>query len=342
MSDAPIFIVGANRSGTTLVRLVLNAHSRIAIPEELTYLDSFLGGVPIEHWRAPGLSPSAYAAFVDACLDAWLPVLPELDREPLRTAVLDGPANFRVPYATVLRAWANYYGKARFGEKTPGNLFYADVLYAMFPEAHFIHVVRDPRAGVASMQRVDFFPQDVVFNALSRRKHMTTGRKILERAVPAEQQMTVRYENLVDNPVNTVRRLCTFLGEAYEPAMLAFHRDADRFMKEEASSSFNAAATRPISSGRIDSWRRHLSHADQAIIETICAADMAEFGYVADSEPLSMRTRLDLWVKRAYWALQSWRNRRLRHYTVKHPMFAGLHRRLRRFAPRPILGRDTS
>lgn len=61
---SPIFIVGANRSGTTLLRLILNAHSRIAIPEEVVYFGSFMAGVPIEKWRSPGLSEEAYSDFV--------------------------------------------------------------------------------------------------------------------------------------------------------------------------------------------------------------------------------------------------------------------------------------
>ena len=60
----PIFVVGANRSGTTLLRLMLNAHSHIAIPDELTYITPYLGGAGIQNWKDPGFSPSRYRSFV--------------------------------------------------------------------------------------------------------------------------------------------------------------------------------------------------------------------------------------------------------------------------------------
>jgi len=324
---APIFIVGANRSGTTLLRLLLNAHPRIAIPEELNYVNSFLANTPIDQWRTPNLAPDRFAAFVDECLSSWASLLPELDLEALRDQILEGPADFRHPYATALRTWAAHHGKPRWGEKTPGNLFYADVLHEMFPEARFILVVRDPRAGVASMHKVDFFPADPVFNALSRHKHMTKGRAILERHVPASQRYVVRYEDLVGTPEQTVRDLCTFLGETYDPSMLAFHRDAEQYMKDTAASSFNTQATRPISTARVEAWRHQLSPDAIAIVETVCRDEMTEFAYVPDGRPLTLRSRIELLLKQGYWAVQNWRNHKIRHYTVKHPIFARTRRR---------------
>ena len=186
-APSPIFIVGANRSGTTLLRLLLNAYSRIAIPDELIYLDSHLGGAPIEQWRDPALSPEEYEAFVDRFLDDNCQPLTELDHAALKAEILAGRPDLRRPYRLALEDWAHHHGKDRWGEKTPGNLFYADVLLDMFPEAQFLYVVRDPRAGVASMQKVSFFPDDIVFNALSRRKHDTEGRALLELA-PADDR----------------------------------------------------------------------------------------------------------------------------------------------------------
>jgi len=337
--DAPIFIVGANRSGTTLLRLILNAHPRIAIPDELIYFTSYLAGVPIEQWRRPGLPPPEYEAFVDRFLDATCPLLDELDPSRLRDDILDGPPTFRRPYRCALAAWARHYDKDRWGEKTPGNLFYADILHEMFPEAQFLYVVRDPRAGVASMQRVSFFPDDVIFNALSRRKHDVQGQALLNRSVPDPQRMTVRYEDLVRAPEVQTRAICQFLDEDFSPQMLCFHQDADDYMKDEAEERYNATATQPITDDRVDAWRVRLAPDQVAVVESICHDVMQQFQYEPTGHALSLATRGEMLVKRAYWALQCWRHRDVRHYTVKYPMFArtrsrlrALRRRIRRWA----------
>lgn len=318
----PIFIVGANRSGTTLLRLILNAHSRIAVPDELIYFDSYLAGIPVERWRNPGLSSEAYEAFVDRFLSKNCRPLDELDRGQLKKEILAGRPDFKRPYRCALEAWARHYGKERWGEKTPGNLFYADVILDMFPEARFLYVVRDPRAGVASMQEVSFFPDDVIFNALSRRKHDTEGRALLERHVPSAQRRTVQYEDLVRDPEASTRSMCHFLDEPFEPQMLRFHEKADRYMKEKAKQSYNAAATRPITDDRIDAWKDQLTLDQVATVEHVCADIMRGFGYAPTGGRPSLATQGRILVKWAYWAWQCWRHRDVRHYTVKYPMFA--------------------
>jgi hypothetical protein len=326
---SPIFIVGANRSGTTLLRLILNAHSHLAIPEEVVYFGSSLAGVPIERWRNPGLSEEAYTSFVMQFLDNVCEPLGEIDREELLEQILVGRPDFRRPYQCVLEAWANRQGKARWGEKTPGNLFYVDIIHDMFPDARFIHLVRDPRAGVSSMLGTDFFPDDVVFNALGRAKFMTEGRDLLDQSVPAAQRFLLRYEDVVEAPESTVRTLCDFLGEAFEPAMMAFHEDAGKYMKREAATDFNAAATRPVTAARRDTWRQKLPASDIAKIQAVCRKPMAEYGYAPEPVSLRLFDRLELWVKRLYWHYQTYRNRHIRHYTVKSIMFARLRGRMR-------------
>jgi hypothetical protein len=325
---APIFVVGANRSGTTLLRLMLNAHSRIAIPEELVYFNSDLAGVPITTWRAPKLSESAYQAFVTGVLDTNPTVLADVDRDALEAELRTGPRDLRRPYAHLLTTWAQAQGKPRWGEKTPGNLFFVDVLLEMFPDAQFVHVVRDPRAGVTSMQGVDFFPDNVCFNALSRAKHHRVAARF-EDLVPADQWTSVRYEDLVSDAESVLRDLCAFLGESFEPAMLRYHRSSATFMKADAASSFNAAATRPVTTAMVDKWRQQLSAPEVGLVETICRAEMERYSYAPTDTPLASRDRVALWVHRTYWILQQWRNRKVREYTVKSPMFARFRSRLR-------------
>jgi hypothetical protein len=307
---------------------MLNAHSRIAVPEEIVYFTSFKAGTPIEEWRAPNLSPSAYRDLVHDVLADNPTVLANLDRDTLEADLLrDGPTDLRRPYAGLLTAWAQAQGKPRWGEKTPGNLFFVDVLLDMFPDAQFIHVVRDPRAGVASMQAVDFFPNNVFFNALSRAKHHRVASHF-EARVSAGHWTTIRYEDLVSEPETVLRRLCPFLGEAFEPGMLQYHRSSAHFMKEEAAASFNAAATRPVTTDMTEKWKRQLSDRDVAAIETLCRDEMRRYDYRPTGRRLRLSNRLTLWTHTVYWALQQWRHRHEREYTVKSLMFARLRSRL--------------
>jgi hypothetical protein len=332
-STGPIFIVGANRSGTTLLRLMLNAHSRIAVPEELLYLRSLYAGVPVTEWRMPDLTEANYAELVEGFVHNAALLHPELDAGTLIDEILSVPnRSLRHPYATVLAHWTALQGKARWGEKTPGNLFYVDVLSEMFPDASFIYVVRDPRAGVASMQKTTFFPDDIVFNAMTRRKHAVVGPSLLRQHVAPERWMTVRYEDLVTAPESTLRSVCRVIGEAYEPAMLTYHRDARQFMKEDAAASFNASATRPVTASRIKAWQDALTPEQVAQIEGICVAEMLENGYEFMRPSLSVSRRirqaLEYAIKAVYWQIQTWRHRDIRHYTVRHALFARSKNRL--------------
>lgn len=338
-STGPIFIVGANRSGTTLLRLMLNAHSRIAVPEELLYLRSSYAGVPVTEWRVPDLTEADYAELVEGFVHNAAALHPELDPGTLTHSILSVPnRSLRHPYATVLEHWTALQGKARWGEKTPGNLFYVDILSEMFPDAAFLYVVRDPRAGVASMQKTDFFPDDIVFNALTRRKHAVAGLDLLRRHVAPDRWTTVRYEDLVTDPVRTLQHVCQVIGEAYEPAMLDYHRTAERFMKDDAAATFNATATRPVTAKKIDAWREVLSPDQVALIERICAREMADHGYTPAHPPLSpaafLKNTVEYGVKHAYWHVQSFRHRHIRHYTVRHPLFARSRTRVRNLISR--------
>ena len=328
---SPIFIVGANRSGTTLLRLILNAHSRIAIPEEIVYFGSFIAGIPIERWKSPGLDEEARKKFVTDFVLTACASLHRVDQTEIVKHILrDQPFDFSKPYRLILEAWASAHGKLRWGEKTPGNLFYADILLEMFPEAKFIHVVRDPRAGVNSMMNTTFFPKDIVFNALSRHKFMTEGRAVLERSVPESQRITVRYEDFVLHPESKVRALCNFLDEPFEAAMMTFYKESSRYMKEEAANSFNKAATAPVSSEMLDKWKKRLTDAEVAQIEHVCQEEMREFQYECLHPPLPFKARIELALKRGYWNWQMRRHRHIRHFTVKSLMFERLRHRLKK------------
>jgi len=323
--NAPIFIVGANRSGTTLLRLILNAHSRIAIPDELVYFDYNFSRGSFRPWHHPGFSQEQYEQFVSRFLERNEEALAPLSIDHLKHEILSSSAfDLREPYARALQAWAAHHGKQRWGEKTPGNLFYVDLIYDMFPEARFIYMMRDPRAGVDSMNRSVLFSGDTVINALNRLKYMQDGLAKLQTAVPNEQRTVLKYEELVAHPEPTIQALCAFIGEDFEPQMLDFHRNAEQYMNPRAVEEFNQAATRPIQKSKIDAWRQNLSQDDIAMVEWICEDSMREFSYEKSGLSPSLLARGIAMIKTLYW-----RNR-CRHH-AHSPEYVQQYRMLARF-----------
>lgn len=299
-SNAPIFIVGANRSGTTLLRLILNAHPRLAIPEELDFFNPWIAG----HWHDVAPNREAFCDRVHGYLHTKLPseAFEDVDLDTLEAAVVEQASTYdwRALYGGMLQWWAHRHGKSRWGEKTPGNLFYVDTLRAMFPDARFIHLVRDPRPGVQSMQNTSFFGNDVIINALNRRKYLREGLR-RDATMPPDCWTRVRYEDLLTATEDTMQALCRFLGEQFTPSMLTYYEDAEQYMGTAAAQSFNRAARRPIDPTRAHAWRDSLPPSDAALIETLCGPEMEALGYSLDGRSPSLSDWARLTLNSLFW-----------------------------------------
>lgn len=324
--SAPFFVVGASRSGTTMLRLMLNAHPRLAVPPELKYFSRASAGLWLDGWRAPELSAADYEAHVRGYLERRADVFEPMGLEALARRILAAPdRDLRTPYRAVAEAWARHHGKARWGEKTPANLYWVDVLVDMFPAARFVYLVRDPRAVVASMNRIPYYGPDTALNALNWHRATTNGYDRLTGAVAEDRRTVLRYEALVEAPEREVRRLCSFLGEPYEPAMLDFHRDSERYMPAEIQTP---TVTQPVTAARLEAWRATLSPSDVSTVERLCAEGMARFGYAPAAAPVPPASWLGLLGKRTYWQVQQWRHRETRGYEVHDLAFGRTRRRL--------------
>ena len=137
---APIFVIGTGRSGTTLLRLMLNAHPRIYLTHEASFNvgSSFI---------PRGLSGSDWLdLYLRSFSFAWLKLDPEEVRREL-------PAEFprsELPRAfqAVMRCKARQFGRPRYGDKTPFHSSHLKRIFRDFPDARVVHIVRDPRATV--------------------------------------------------------------------------------------------------------------------------------------------------------------------------------------------------
>ncbi len=178
--DSPIFIVGAPRSGTTMMRLILNAHPHIAIPPETSYF-------PDIYWRSVASNATARnAASWPQAVDSFMRLCearfrPTLDLREVGDTLRLGAPDFGLLLTLPLDRWAAAQGKSRWGEKTPLHIFYADVIMRLFPAAKIVAMQRDPRAVVASLNRFVAAGDDTVLNARLWRDVWTQGQAILEK-----------------------------------------------------------------------------------------------------------------------------------------------------------------
>jgi hypothetical protein len=294
----PFFIVGEGRSGTTLLRSILAAHHAIAVPPETHFckLSEGITGVGID--AAPPDFDAYWAQYVASKRFASLGVEAGRCRALVEA---QGERSFAAALTALLAAYLEKTGKARVGEKTPGHVYYADWLLGVFPETRIIAMQRDPRAIIASHFKTPWRAAmpDLATSLVRRRTRMHAAAsdarlwaelygEVLPRLARDPRVMCLRYEDLVAEPAEVVQRVCSFLGESFDPAMLeerggepSFYPGAAGWKKGWAEWTVGhlAQAQEPVSTGSLEKWRSELSPGEVAVIEALAAPVMARLGY---------------------------------------------------------------
>ncbi len=276
MTGAPppfVFVVGCGRSGTTVLRTVLDSHPDLAVSHEGRFV------APLGLRRARYERPEGFATdrlIADLTADRAVRTNLEFDEDDVRAA-LAGPAPDGFPDA-VRRIFAHYAavrGKSRYGDKFPGYVLRMDLLAGMFPEARFVHIVRDGRDVALSYRAIA--PADAVTLAFDWRSRVSAGRAAGATLGPARYQ-EVRYEDLVTDPRPTVEGLCGFLDLAFDPAMLDFAAREGGVPAKVTTNPRHARLAEPLSPGT-RSWRTHMDAADVAAYEAVAGDLLTECGY---------------------------------------------------------------
>lgn len=263
---SPIFVGGVPRSGTTLLRVILDTHPRIFCGTELRVVQALATLWASAERHARPLLAQAYA----------------LDGEYVRKVFADLIVSFLEP------AW-RASGKARVAEKTPSNLQVFAELRLLFPHSPLIHVIRDVRDVVASRLERDKItarlPIDTVAVARERAREwtaaMTIRRRILADANLSRTYFEVRYEDLVHVPESVLVSLFEFLGEVFDPAVLDFHRVRRNVAGTEEWSA--EAVSRPIFADSIGRWQKSLGQEELWAVLDETGEVLAELGYAHES-----------------------------------------------------------
>lgn len=258
-ADPPIFIGGAGRSGTTLVRSVLNAHPRIAIGPELKITPRLM---------------KLWAGVRE--LDPYL-----IDEFGLTSDEIDDA--FAQLLRNLIQPARRRTGSPRLAEKTPNNVFVFPHLHQVFPRSPLIHVLRDGRDVVSSLLRQEWAsPGDHNESPLTQSAEAAAKywAKAARRGVHAEERfgangrmMTIRYEQLVTDPELVIRKLCAFVGEEFHDSLLRFYEHEDPFYE---------STQRPISDASVGRWKEDLDEDQRNTVKDLAGELLVELGYADD------------------------------------------------------------
>jgi len=280
-NDAPFFIVGPPRSGTTLVQAMLASHPRLTIPPETElYLRLPAKPSPADITRYEG---------TEAFREQRTP--PQL---------LRGVGERAEVLRRLLAAHGERAGKPRVGEKSPHHLRHTGEIAADFPGAKFISVLRDPRDVIASRLRTPWTDASHLGLAKSWKRDFRRHQRLLQ--THAGRAIALRFEDLIDNPEAELRRLCDFLGEAFDPAMLNYHQRQDAgFAAREQD--WKRGTLEPIDPNAKARYLHRLNARQIAGIQRVLGPVLCEAGYephtVAWKPSFQVRDAVDLAFDRA-------------------------------------------
>ncbi len=278
---APIFVVGVPRSGTTLLAAMLGAHPRIDCGPE-TRLLSHLHDADRARILDARTWPEAAADFVlglalkETPVHEAFGVSPEAvrahlgGRAPCVAALLES--------LTVTRAALR--GKPRWAEKTPRHVFDLPLIRREWPAAIVIRVVRDPRDVALSLARVPFGTSSLVANLAHVANQMHRSEALVARD---PQTMTVRFEDLIANPVAVLHRVCAVADVPFDPAMIE-RRGAEGIAAPHEW--WKAKAAEPLDPSRAGGWRTEMDPAVQRFAALHLRDALRTHGYPDARDPV--------------------------------------------------------
>ena len=308
----PVLVLGVRRSGTTLLRVMLDRHSELAVPDE-SYFVPQLADRHLRH-----VDPDE---FVDDLrridtLAEWDVPLERVrarltERMPIGTAI-----------ATVYAVYAEERGKRRWGDKTPMYMQNLRLLERLFPDAFFVHLIRDGRDAAMSflsmpqglMTETWMQPRDVATFASQWRAEVKAAQR-LGRRVGAQRYLEVRYEDLVGDVESVLRRISTFARLPYERAMADYAGNVDVSTKPHQQS-----LKRPPTAGLRD-WRLQMSPEDVGAFDRVAGDLLYELGYESHERrgAAGRLRRASYGARAAAWRAASFGLRRSPLWRRRHP-----------------------
>jgi Sulfotransferase family len=301
------FVVGVGRSGTTLLRMMLDTHPQLAIPPETHFINPFI--------QASGrlrFNPKLAAkTIVEDERRRWKD-FGLADEDLLERLEAIEPFNTSDALRAFFLLYAEKHGKPRWGDKTPDYIRKMKKIQKTLPEARFIHVIRDGRdAGLSQNARIAKRGKEPVPPREMARRWRKRILKSQEDAAEVDHYLEVRYEDLVSDTEGVLRRVCEHVELDFDPVMLRYYERAEDRLREMAGAlpakkgrpereagervAAHAMTTKPPDPERVAVWRQEMSEEENAEFEEAA-------GYLLDRLGYETVTPREDWLPPEEWA----------------------------------------
>jgi hypothetical protein len=289
--NSPIFIIGNPRSGTTLLRLMLTCHKNIVIPPECGFAVWFYdkygrqGGWETDNFRLRQFLEDLFHA---RKIEHW-----ELNKEDLfRFLKRRQPSSYSELVSLVYEYYGISRGRAftRWGDKNNFYLHHILTIKAMFPDAHFVHIVRDGRDVACSYKKLGEKTIDSIYapklpvqiKDIAEQWSTNVDTAVQSFASMEWQKVCeIRFEDLILNPEPALRRLCSQLGEEYDPAMLGYYvKNREDQLEPKELIDWKEKNLKPPIRSEVGRYKRELSEQDSEVFEEIAGRELARYGYL--------------------------------------------------------------
>ena len=280
------FVVGVGRSGTTLLRLMLDAHPDLAVPPETAFVPKLIKAA-----REDDATPESLAEILVAHRrwpDFGLEIAELTERWRALPALRARPV-----VRSFYELYAEQQGKSRWGDKTPGYSQHIKRLSKVLPEARFIHLIRDGRDVALSRSKTLALKPTPIAKAAHRWQHHL--RRARRQGGNVDHYLELRYEAMVSDPEGSLRQVCEFIELPWDPVMLDYHqRSADRLAEldrdipamgerlprsAESRMALHERTTKPVDTTAIGKWRSGLSEEELIDFERTAGDLLLELGY---------------------------------------------------------------
>lgn len=283
MNSNPIFIVGVQRSGTTLLSAMLAAHSRMSCGPE-THFFQRLENESIEDLIDPNNWPMKAKKFVSS-----ITFTNYLSENSQRISILEkyhiteyqmeeNLKNQKPAIASLLSSVVEPYmrslGKSRWIEKTPDHIKYLNKIRNHFPDSPIIRIVRDPRDVSLSLMKVPWGAK-TFYEAICYWKYLDDIS--YDFFIVDQKSYTLRYEDLLENPEKELKKLCSFLDEDYEEGML--NTSTTGKLVNSQNVPWKKKAEQPIDKNRAGGWRNEISKDMNHFTEGLIGDKLLRYGY---------------------------------------------------------------